>query len=69
MWACFILGLWGQEKTRTSLKALGSTDVAASPEKKAVGWGCCKYNSRRSGGLWLWADTSPCQSRHVSVSL
>lgn len=36
---------------------------------EAVGWVCWKYNCRRRGGLWVWADTSPYQSGHVSVSL
>lgn len=63
VWACFLLGLWGQEETRTSLKSFSTTDVAATTEKKAVGWVCCKYNSRWSGGLWVWADTSPYKSR------
>lgn len=69
VWACFIVGLGGQEKTRTSLKSFSTTDVAATTEEKAVGWVCWKYNSRRRGGLWVWADTSPYQSGHVSVSL
>lgn len=27
VWACFLLGLWGQRKTRTSLKSFNTTDV------------------------------------------
>lgn len=58
LWACFLLGLWGQQKTRTSLKSFNTTDVAAITEKKAVGWLCCKHNSDRAEDCGVWADTS-----------
>lgn len=53
--ACFLLGLWGWQKTRTSLKSFTTTDVPTTTEKKAVAWACCKYNSgmeQRAVVLW-----------------
>lgn len=58
MWACFLLGLWGQQKTRTSLKIF-QHHTCCSAKKKAAGRVCHKHNSGRRGGLWDAGDTSP----------
>ena len=58
MWACFLLGLRGQRKTRTSLKIFQRHRCCCHHREERGSWVCCKYNSRQSGGLWGVADAS-----------
>ena len=58
VWACFLSGLWGHRKTRTSLKIFQHHRCYSHHQEESSGWVCCKYNSGQSGGLWGVAEAS-----------